>query len=376
MKMMGCTNYIVVEKRQGQKCREYLETLQVYDTSRKMLVVGDTAEIPVISINPSFIELISEFVGMKVLTKESPSLVKDQKNKLEILRAEVIKLYGETSDLVEDLPSTYELYNDLILVPSQCLRKCDQSPEVFALICDIFSVKRIARKNAVVNDKFRSPRTDLLLGSDPWVWKKENGIKYNFNIRKSMFCRGNISEKLRVAKFDCSGEVVVDLFAGIGYFVLPYLVHANAKHVYACEWNRSSVEALKLNLKDAGVEEKCTVLLGDNREVCPEGVADRVNLGLIPSSSISWKVAVNALKSSGGILHVHTNVEVKAGEDKRSCWQKSADEINDKICNLLKSERGIRSTCNVVHIECVKSYGPRIYHLVIDLQCLIMVKTE
>lgn len=56
----------------------------------------------------------------------------------QILRAEVIKLYGETSDLVEDLPSTYELYNDLILVPSQCLRKCDQSPEVFALICDIF----------------------------------------------------------------------------------------------------------------------------------------------------------------------------------------------------------------------------------------------
>ncbi len=30
-------------------------------------------------------ELISEFVGMKVLTKESPSLVKDQKNKLEVM---------------------------------------------------------------------------------------------------------------------------------------------------------------------------------------------------------------------------------------------------------------------------------------------------
>lgn len=48
----------------------------------------------------------------------------------------------------------------------------------------IARVKRIARKNAVVNDKFRSPCTDLLLGADPWVWKKENGIKYNFNIRK------------------------------------------------------------------------------------------------------------------------------------------------------------------------------------------------
>ena len=35
----------------------------------------------IISINT---DLMSEFVGMKVLTKESPSLIKDQKNKLEV----------------------------------------------------------------------------------------------------------------------------------------------------------------------------------------------------------------------------------------------------------------------------------------------------
>ena len=65
---------------------------------------------------------------------------------------------------------------------------------------EFFRIKRIARKNAVVNDKFRSPRTDLLLGCDPWVWITENKIKYNFDITKSMFCRGNITEKLRIAK--------------------------------------------------------------------------------------------------------------------------------------------------------------------------------
>jgi len=42
---------------------------------------------------------------------------------------------------------------------------------------------------------------------------------------------------------------VVDLFAGIGYFTLPYLVHAGALHVHACEWNPAAVEALKKNLK-------------------------------------------------------------------------------------------------------------------------------
>ena len=45
-------------------------------------------------------------------------------------------------------------------------------------------------------------------------------------------------------------QVVVDLYAGIGYFTLPYLVHAQASKVIACEWNPEAVEMLKRNLKD------------------------------------------------------------------------------------------------------------------------------
>ena len=44
-------------------------------------------------------------------------------------------------------------------------------------------------------------------------------------------------------------------------------------------------------------------------QVCPVGVADRVNLGLIPSSEAGWPVACAALKpGSGGVLHIHGNV--------------------------------------------------------------------
>ena len=51
-----------------------------------------------------------------------------------------------------------------------------------------------------------------------------------------MFSSGNITEKMRVAKFDCTGQVVVDLYAGIGYYTLPYLVHAKGMVIIAsCE---------------------------------------------------------------------------------------------------------------------------------------------
>ena len=43
--------------------------------------------------------------------------------------------------------------------------------------------------------------------------------------------------------------------------------------------------------------------------MCPRGIADRVNLGLIPSSEQGWPVACAALNPlTGGILHVHDNV--------------------------------------------------------------------
>lgn len=55
--------------------------------------------------------------------------------------------------------------------------------------------------------------------------------------------------------------------SGIGYFTLPYLVHAGAAHVHACEWNPDAVSALQRNLHFNKVAHRCTVHEGDNRQV-------------------------------------------------------------------------------------------------------------
>ena len=64
----------------------------------------------------------------------------------------------------------------------------------------------------------------ILVGNNGWFNHQENGILYSFDATKCMFSWGNPSEKLRMARLDCKNEVVVDLFAGIGYFVLSFLV--------------------------------------------------------------------------------------------------------------------------------------------------------
>lgn len=54
---------------------------------------------------------------------------------------------------------------------------------------------------------------------------------------------------------------------GIGYFTLPILVHAKARHVHACEWNPNAIHSLKRNLHENKVSDRCTVYEGDNRDV-------------------------------------------------------------------------------------------------------------
>ncbi|XP_071510394.1 tRNA wybutosine-synthesizing protein 2 homolog [Diadema antillarum] len=213
--------------------------------------------------------------------------------------------------LDKDLPRSWERHGDLVLLPQACFQDSVWSSVqgIWSHVAKALDCQRLAKRGRIRPDDFRSPRTDLLLGSDPYVEHRDNGIMYNFDIRYSMFSAGNITEKLRVATLDCAGETVVDLYAGIGYFTLPYLVHGKADFVYACEWNPHAVTALSRNLKLNGVAARCQVLEGDNRKVCPRGVADRVNLGLIPSSEEGWPVACAALKPmSGGMLHIHGNV--------------------------------------------------------------------
>ena len=136
--------------------------------------------------------------------------------------------------------------------------------ELWHLVAAALGCSRIALSQGVSSDGFRSPLIRLLLGGSGWVEHSDNGVKYVFDVTRCMFSAGNVSEKLRMAALDCRGETVVDLYAGVGYFTLPLLVHGRASVVHACDWNPVAVEGLRRGLKVNGVSERCVVHYGDN----------------------------------------------------------------------------------------------------------------
>lgn len=96
---------------------------------------------------------------------------------------------------------------------------------------------------------------------------------------------------------------------------------------------------------------------------------------------MSWPQAANALKiETGGYLHIHANVDVgKLDKDTTSSnannnpeWLEWAKYAQDRIRELLESRQDGKNkkwNVSIEHIEYVKSYGPRVDHLVLDLLC-------
>lgn len=86
------------------------------------------------------------------------------------------------------------------------------------------------------------------------------------SVQQEMICKVQSSAVLNT-KINIQQLPYLYLLSGIGYFTLPYLVHARAAHVHACEWNPAAVAALQRNLEVNGVSDRCTVHPGDNRQV-------------------------------------------------------------------------------------------------------------
>ena len=222
--------YVVVDKQHCQTFRELLGDNKVFNKRRKVIYEKGKVKLPV-KFEPNSelktsLESVSNYI-VETTTDTEKEIVLNSPHDQLINRITALFNDDVTDRLKTEIPTSWENYGDLLLIPGTSFRdkfRNDHLEEVLEAICDIFKVKRIARKKSIINDQFRSPKTEMLRGKETWVFRRENNITLHFDITRSMFSIGNISEKLRVAKFNCQGETVVDLFAGIGYWVLPYLV--------------------------------------------------------------------------------------------------------------------------------------------------------
>lgn len=244
-----------------------------------------------------------------------------------------------------------------------------------------------------------------------WVRTKQNGIYQTWAPRYTMFSRGNIKEKSRILDFhssttaltparkqatDFSNSAAVDLYAGIGYFVFSYCAMGIGR-VWCWEINPWSVEGLRrgaaLNNWKVRVvkgeellfsawelsldaDERIVVFEESNEEAyerldelkctqvsrdLPWGEARHVNCGLLPTSELSWKTALETLDSEkDGWLHLHENIALADVEARKV-------EIEMMLGEWVKESNRPARVVLVEHVEQVKTFAPGVWHCVFDV---------
>ena len=271
------------------------------------------------------------------------------------------RMYGKLSEEeIKLLPRGFQTIDKIMIIKLH--PKLMNKKEVIAEEClKLLSyIKSVYLNQGKIEGKFREPDYIRFLAGieDPNVKHKEHEIIYKFNIEKIMFSKGNLFERKYLASIVKKGEIVVDMFAGIGYFSLSIAKHSQAKRVYSIELNPLSYKYLVQNIEINHLKEKIIPIHGDCKEevlkLSQGGIhADRVIMGVFPAPKEYIKEALSLTKNTGTFFHYEGVVD------------KKKDLILFYEFSIIAKNLGYLAELNDKRF--IKSYGPGLYHVVYDI---------
>lgn len=259
------------------------------------------------------------------------------------------------SELIENLPNKWEKIGDVVIIKlSDKLR--EYAEEIGKAYAHVLSCKTVLNDVGGISGTQRTPNVERVYGSSMTeTIHKENRIRFLLDPMKIMFSSGNIDERKRMATISNQNEIVVDLFAGIGYFSVPMAVYSKPVKIIACEINPVSYYYLCKNIVLNHVTERVEPRLGDSRKVAPQQIADRVLMGYIGGTHQFLPTAITCLKNHRGVIHYHDTFPDESIPNMPLSYVKNAARKFERKEKLLRYKR-------------VKTYAPGISHYVFDVE--------
>lgn len=118
-----------------------------------------------------------------------------------------------------------------------------------ALLDTIHNVKTVANKVGKLDNEFRTPALELIAGVECYETTLiEEGTRLSLDVGKVYFCERLHSERSRIIKEIKQGEIVADVFCGVGPLAIRVAKEKQCV-VYANDLNPECFKYLKANIK-------------------------------------------------------------------------------------------------------------------------------
>jgi len=255
-------------------------------------------------------------------------------------------LSGEEINL---LPASYQKLGEVCLIHLN--KKLEGHAALIGkTILDLFPYFAAVCVQKGITEQERKPNVEVISGKMPKeVIITENNCKLKLNPKEIMYSHGNHAEKKRITSLVKENEVVVDMFAGIGYFSIPIAkTHPHAK-IISIEINPKAFKYLKENVR-INYLSNVFPILGDCEKIILKNTnfpkANRILMGLIPSCK-KYIPAAMRIAQRGTVLHYHGLA--------REC--KEAELFKDFSDYKVK----------LLQVKVIKSYKPHVNHACLDV---------
>ena len=327
-------NCVKVPKVQGEPNRRALIEMELLDSSKKIVSDGVNLFLP--------------------LVREPNDVEKRNLGDVEFLEHEFEE--HEKAPTLEDLLGFmphYEVIGDIALIEAD---DADADRIGEALLKFHPHVSTVLGATSPVVGEFRVREFELVAGVDKTeTIHKEYGCRYAVDLAKAYFTPRLSTERERILLWIKPGDVVVDMFAGVGPYSILIAKKASPKKVIAIDKNPAAVEFLRRNVALNNVD-NVEVIEGDANVEAERfaGIADHVIMNL-PHNAYDFLDSAVKLTKSGGMIHYYGMTH--------------EDDLFDGSIGLIEAaaERAGRRI-EVLERRTVRSYAPHQYNICIEVR--------
>jgi len=223
-------------------------------------------------------------------------------------------------------------------------------------------LRAVWRQTSSVSGNFRLRGLEFVLGERKTITlHKEHGCIFKVDLEKCYFSPRLLYERMRIAEQIQPGEVILNMFAGVGCYSIVIAKHSKPEKIFSIDINPIAIQCMQENIKLNKVEEKIIPVQGDAKKVIEErlqNVVDRVLMPLPEKAYEYLDYALLALKPTGGRIHYYDFEHAKKPEDP---IEKIVAKVSEKLQTL-----GVNFIVEFERI--VRTTGPNWYQVVLDIR--------
>jgi tRNA (guanine37-N1)-methyltransferase len=249
---------------------------------------------------------------------------------------------------IQEIKKSFDIIGDVVIL--EIPEKLEEHKYTIGKAAlDFTKRKAVFMKKSEIKGVTRIRELEHLTGEDiSETIHVEYGSRIMLDVKKVYFSPRLATERERVAQQVKDGEIIVDMFCGVGPFVMDIARHREVL-IYAIDINPDAIHYLKKNMELNHVEEKVVPILGDVGQVLLEQdiSADRVIMNL-PGTAYEFLDKAMELIKPGGVINYY-----EFSSDFDTPIQRIIDAAGPRKVEILNKRH-------------VKSRSPGVWHMGID----------